>query len=150
MTSIRSRAPKASSDKVHAIMQRNVGRETDPEVLLRSALHRRGLRFRKDLRVETSLKIKVDIAFPKQRLCIFIDGCFWHGCPLHFEVPKTNSDWWREKIEDNRARDARQTQQLEERGWKVLRFWEHDLTVDNLSHVCDEIEKALETCERVK
>jgi DNA mismatch endonuclease (patch repair protein) len=124
-------------------MQRNVGRETDPEKLLRSVLHRRGLRFRKDLRLEPPLKITADIVFTKQRVCVFIDGCFWHGCPLHFEVPKTNSDWWREKIEDNRARDIRQTRQLEDCGWTVLRYWEHDLTSENLPEVCNKIEKTV-------
>lgn len=128
-------------------MQRNVGRETHPEKLLRSALHKRGLRFRKDLRPEPALRITVDIVFTRQRVCVFVDGCFWHGCPLHFEVPKTNSDWWHEKIEDNKARDTRQTRQLEECGWRVLRYWEHDVTSASLSEVCSEIREAVKDKE---
>lgn len=143
MKSIRFRAPKASSERVRAIMQRNVGRETRPEKLLRSALYKRGLRFRKDLRPEPALRITADIVFTRQRVCVFVDGCFWHGCPLHFDVPKTNSDWWREKIEDNRARDIRQTHQLEECGWRVLRYWEHDVTSASLSEMCSEIREAV-------
>jgi DNA mismatch endonuclease (patch repair protein) len=60
-------------------------------------------------------------------VCLFVDGCFWHGCALHFLLPKTHSAWWREKIEDNRARDERQQRQLEERGWVVVRLWEHEV-----------------------
>jgi DNA mismatch endonuclease (patch repair protein) len=61
---------------------------------------------------------------------VFVDGCFWHGCPLHFLSPKTHSSWWEEKIQDNRARDERQQRQLEERGWVVVRLWEHEVRAD--------------------
>lgn len=108
-------------------MLRNVGRETDPEVELRSALHRAGLRFRKDYCPLPGYRIRVDVAFPQSRVCVFLDGCFWHGCPVHFAVPKRNSDWWKEKIDDNRQRDARQTVQLKKRGWRVFRLWEHEM-----------------------
>lgn len=121
-------------------MQRNVGRETEPEKLLTSVLHKAGLRFRKHLRPERSLRITADIVFRRQRVCVFIDGCFWHGCPLHFQLPKTNSDWWEEKIEDNKARDTRQTCQLGEHGWTVLRYWEHELTPDSLGRISAQIE----------
>lgn len=108
-------------------MRANVPRDTKPEVRLRKALHAEGLRFRKDYRPEANLRIKADIVFTKKRLCIFVDGCFWHGCPRHFKLPKTNTAWWLEKIEDNRARDRRKTRELEARGWRVLRVWEHKL-----------------------
>lgn len=61
---------------------------------------------------------------------MFVDGCFWHGCPKHFRVPKTHANWWKEKIQDNVDRNARQTRELEAREWQVIRFWEHELTAD--------------------
>ncbi|MBI5876337.1 MAG: very short patch repair endonuclease [Chloroflexi bacterium] len=120
-------------------MQQNVGRETSPETSLRSVLHRRGLRFRKEMRPEPSLRISADIVFPRQHVCVFIDGCFWHGCPYHFKAPKTHTDWWLEKIEDNRRRDFRQCQVLMKYGWIVVRVWEHDLSQNGLSTVSSEI-----------
>ena len=141
--SIRSRAPQASSPKVRRVMQHNTGNETIPEKLLRSAIHKTGLRFRKDLRPEPTLKITADIVFPRQKVCVFVDGCYWHGCPVHFNLPKTNSEWWMEKITDNRNRDARQNSLLTELGWKVIRYWEHDVVVDNLPRLCEEIKCAV-------
>jgi DNA mismatch endonuclease (patch repair protein) len=128
--SIRSRAPVASSPLVHRVMKANVGATTRPEMLLRGALHKGGLRFRKNVRPLRAVRCEADIVFPRQRVCVFIDGCYWHGCPFHFKCPKTNSDWWREKISANIERDRRQTQLLRDGGWNVLRFWEHEIQVD--------------------
>jgi len=143
MSSIRKRAPKASSERVRFVMQRNVGHETEPEMKLRSALHKLGLRFRKDCNLESKLKIKADIVFPKPQVCVFVDGCFWHGCPLHFKVPKTHSAWWKEKIDDNKRRDLRQTRALKRRGWKVLRLWEHEITEKRLSKISVKIKNLI-------
>jgi len=143
--SIRARAPKASSPTVRYVMQRNTGRETYPEEVLRSALHKIGLRFRKDVQPEIHLKIKADIVFPKKKICVFIDGCFWHGCPLHFKVPKTNSEWWKEKITDNKNRDYRQSKDLIDCGWTVIRYWEHDVTPNNIDALCLEIERSVKS-----
>ena len=89
---------------------------------------RKGLRFRVDLpiRVEGHRPIRPDVVFPKRRVALFIDGCFWHGCPLHGTLPATNAEYWVPKIAANRSRDARNTAMLEEAGWTVLRFWEHE------------------------
>jgi DNA mismatch endonuclease (patch repair protein) len=133
MACIRKRAPKASSAAVRHVMLENVGRETKPERKLRSLLFRSGLRFRKDYSPVPNERVTVDILFPRQRICIFVDGCFWHGCPLHFEIPKTHSSWWQEKIEDNRQRDARQTRLLTALGWTVIRMWEHEIKEDSIS-----------------
>jgi len=111
-------------------MQAVGSQDTSPELQLRSALHRLGLRFRKDAKPVPELRCKADVVFRTARVCVFVDGCFWHGCPRHFRVPKTNSIWWKEKIQDNMRRDARQTRALRARGWRVIRFWEHDLTAD--------------------
>jgi len=125
--SIRSRAPVASSALVRRVMRANVGATTRPEMLLRGALQKAGLRFRKNFRPLAAMRCEPDIVFPRQRVCVFIDGCYWHGCPLHFKCPKTNSDWWQEKISANIERDLRQTRLLRESGWNVVRFWEHDV-----------------------
>jgi len=104
----------------------NRGRDTRPELLIRRALHARGLRFRVDLRPEPSLRTRADIVFTKRRIAVYIDGCFWHGCPLHATTPKSNESYWLPKLARNVERDAQSTASLEERGWLVLRFWEHE------------------------
>jgi len=127
MSSIRKRAPAASSAVVRRVMRSVRRRDTAPEVELRRMLYSKGLRYRIDARPEKLLRCKADLVFRRHRLCIFVDGCFWHGCPEHGRVPQTNADWWQEKIADNRSRDSRQQNALESLGWTVLRFWEHDL-----------------------
>jgi len=98
---------------------------TKPETLLRQELHRRGRRFRVQYRVEGLARRRVDIAFTRARLIVFMDGCFWHGCPRHGRVPTANAEWWRWKLERNAARDADTDAQLQQLGWHVLRLWEH-------------------------
>jgi DNA mismatch endonuclease (patch repair protein) len=100
-------------------------RDTAAEIALRSLLHRRGLRFRVHYALP-NLRRRADIAFPRQRIAVFVDGCFWHGCPEHGTWPKQNADWWREKIEANRRRDADTDARLGDQGWKVVRIWEHE------------------------
>lgn len=96
---------------------------TKPELALRSELHRRGLRFRVNVK---ELPGRPDVAFTKAMLAVFVDGCFWHGCELHGVAPKANSEWWARKLEQNRARDARNDESLRSLGWLVVRVWEHD------------------------
>ncbi|MBE3037540.1 MAG: very short patch repair endonuclease [Chloroflexi bacterium] len=127
MSSIRSRAPAASSAAVRRVMQANTGVETRAEILLRSALHRSGLRFRKNASPAQGVRCKADVVFVRARVCVFVDGCFWHGCPKHFRAPKTNRVWWLEKMHDNQQRDIRQAAELRARGWTVIRVWEHDV-----------------------
>ncbi|MGH8590190.1 MAG: very short patch repair endonuclease [Gammaproteobacteria bacterium] len=125
--SIRSRAPKASSQLVRRVMQANTGKTTEPERKLRSIVHRMGLRFRADARPDPSLRCKADLVFRRCKVCVFVDGCYWHGCAVHFAVPRQNGPWWAEKIADNRSRDMKRTSELEALGWTVIRLWEHDL-----------------------
>lgn len=127
MSCIRSRAPSASSTLVRRVMRANRSFDTSPEKRLRSTLHKIGLRFRRNVRPEADVRCKADIIFPSARVCVFIDGCFWHGCSRHFRTPKKNADWWAEKIDDNRQRDRRQTHALRKRDWTVVRVWEHQL-----------------------
>ncbi|WP_430600861.1 very short patch repair endonuclease [Brevibacterium sp. K72] len=107
-------------------MAANRGRDTKPELRIRSALHRRGMRFRVDVAPLNQLRRRADIVMTKARIAVFVDGCFWHGCPDHFVQPRTNAEFWREKIQRNRTRDWDTDQRLEQAGWKVLRFWEHE------------------------
>ncbi len=99
-------------------------RDTSAELAVRSRLHRDGLRFRVHYPVP-QLRRTADIAFPRLRIAVFVDGCFWHGCPQHGTWPKENADWWREKIETNQRRDADTDRKLAEAGWQVVRVWEH-------------------------
>ena len=141
--SIRARAPAASSALVRHVMVANYGGNTAPERLLRSALRRAGLKFRREGQVIPNLRCKADVVFPAERVCVFVDGCFWHGCQLHFSVPKTHSSWWREKVEDNRRRDRRNTGRLRAAGWKVIRVWEHAIAPDSMPLVLKRIDSAV-------
>lgn len=98
---------------------------TDAEIALRHELYRRGLRYRVNLEVLKKPRRVADIVFPGLRIAVFIDGCFWHGCPVHATWPKRNAEFWRYKIEANRLRDADTNERLRGIGWRVLRFWEH-------------------------
>ena len=85
-----------------------------------------GLRYRVAWPVPGQRRRTIDIAFTRAHVAVYIDGCFWHGCPLHGTIPRSNSAWWQNKLEANRARDASANEQLHELGWTVLRFWEHE------------------------
>jgi DNA mismatch endonuclease (patch repair protein) len=130
--------PPPSSASARAVMQGNRSHDTRPELALRSALHRRGLRFRKGFVIQ-GVRCKIDIAFPRARLAVFVDGCFWHGCPEHGTHPTANANYWDRKLASNRARDARISAALETEGWRVLRVWEHE----NSEQAADRVEKAL-------
>jgi DNA mismatch endonuclease, patch repair protein len=119
----------ATSAATRRSMQGNRSTDTSPEVAARAAIHRAGLRFRKNVRFVNGIRCEADIVFPKQRLVVFIDGCFWHACPNHLRMPKTtgpNGGYWLGKISGNVARDRKNDTLLTEAGWLVLRFWEHD------------------------
>ncbi|WP_260431159.1 very short patch repair endonuclease [Burkholderia stagnalis] len=103
---------------------------TDAEVALRRELYRVGLRYRIDYEVLKKPRRVADIAFPGRRIAIFVDGCFWHGCPEHATWPKRNAEFWRQKIETNRLRDADTNERLRSLGWTVLRFWSHESPTD--------------------
>jgi DNA mismatch endonuclease, patch repair protein len=102
-------------------------RDTKPEIALRSELWRRGLRYRVDHKVVGNRR-RVDIAFTRARVAVFVDGCFWHMCPNHSSLPKTNREWWLAKLEANVARDESTNAELERAGWTVVRVWEHEDT----------------------
>ncbi|WP_229700982.1 very short patch repair endonuclease [Streptomyces camponoticapitis] len=117
---------RASSVAVRAVMTANKGKDTKPEMLLRAALHRKGLRYRVGIRPLPELRRTADVVFPKVKVAVFVDGCFWHGCPDHYRPSKQNSEAWSKKVKENRDRDTATTIALKEQGWTVLRFWEHE------------------------
>ncbi|MFP3184446.1 MAG: very short patch repair endonuclease [Paraburkholderia sp.] len=115
----RSKGPLSKSEQ----MARVRTKDTAPELLLRRALWHAGIRYR--LRV--CLPGSPDLVVPGTMVAIFVDGCFWHGCPDHYKPPATNCSFWQNKLEKNRARDNLASQTLADQGWTVLRFWEHEV-----------------------
>jgi DNA mismatch endonuclease (patch repair protein) len=108
-------------------MRANRRRDTGPELLIRSLLHRAGLRFRVDRRLTVDgVACRPDIVFSRARVAVFVDGCFWHGCPEHGELPRANRAFWEEKLGRNAERDRRQDAALSAAGWRVVRIWEHE------------------------
>jgi DNA mismatch endonuclease (patch repair protein) len=118
--------PRAISVDVRASMQGNRGRDTKPELALRSRLHALGLRYRVSARPMPDVRRTADILFTRARVAVFVDGCYWHGCPDHHRPARQNSEFWTEKIEVNRQRDIDVNQLLSQAGWQVIRIWEHE------------------------
>ena len=114
------------TEAIRRTMQANRGRDTGPELAVRSILHARGLRFRVNQPLPFDRRRRADLTFSRARLFVFVDGCFWHGCPEHGTAPKSNSAWWAAKLARNVLRDRETDEFLEERGWAVVRVWEHD------------------------
>lgn len=119
--------PWPSSPAVSAAMRGNLRVDTRPEMLIRSALHERGLRYRKHLRISLGRgSVCPDVVFPKARVAVFVDGCFWHRCPEHGVQPRFNPGYWDPKLERNTRRDQFVTEALKQAGWTVVRVWEHE------------------------
>lgn len=129
----------AVSGEASARMRRQRTHDTRPELELRSELHRRGLRYRLHQRPLPDLRREADVVFRKARIAIFVDGCFWHGCPEHGTLPRRNDSFWQDKILGNQVRDAETDNRLEAAGWLSIRVWEHELP----SLAADRIEAAL-------
>ena len=105
-------------------MSRIRGKNTSPELKLRKMLWESGIR---GYRVHYKLPGKPDIVFTRKKVVVFVDGCFWHKCPVCFRPPETNAEFWNEKLQKNVERDLKVTKELEDLGWTVLRFWEHEV-----------------------
>jgi DNA mismatch endonuclease (patch repair protein) len=125
----------ASSPAVRAVMQGNKGRDTRPELAVRSAAHALGLRYRVGVSPLPGVRRTADMAFPRAKVAVFIDGCFWHGCPQHHRAARRNAEFWTTKIEGNIARDADTDARLIEAGWTVLRIWEHEAPAEAASKI---------------
>lgn len=116
--------PGASSPALSKRMSGLARKNTAPEMALRRALHARGLRYRVVYPVPGNRRRTIDIAFTRRKVAVFVDGCFWHGCPVHGRPVVANAGWWAEKLATNKARDADTTAWLSARGWVVVRLWE--------------------------
>lgn len=119
--------PAASSDVVRRRMENTKRRDTREELRIRSLVHRMGLRFRIDASPLVKVRSRADLVFSGSKVAVFVDSCFWHGCPKHGTWPKANASWWRNKIRSNQERDRRVTGELTHAGWKVIRIWAHEL-----------------------
>lgn len=125
--------PRPLNTTVREQMRRMPREGTSPELALRRELHRRGLRFRVNYR---EVPGRPDIALTRARIAVFMDGCFWHLCPVHGGVPVNNREWWRAKLNRNVERDREKDESLRERGWLPLHYWEHD----EVDEIADEVE----------
>src|SRR5438046_1024962 len=118
----RSFAPVPSSEAARHRMRRTPSKDTPCERAVRSCLHKLGLRYAVHKRVLNMMRT-ADIIFSRARVAVFVDGCFWHGCPIHGTTPKANREWWSNKIRSNKARDLDTINRLESEGWIALRIW---------------------------
>ncbi|XHF25926.1 very short patch repair endonuclease [Corallococcus exercitus] len=118
-------APPASTPEARRRLQELPRKDTVPELALRSALHRLGLRFRVNIAPIPGRR-RADVVFRRAQVAVYVDGCFWHGCPTHLRVPRTNREFWEAKFAYNRRRDADTDRQLARAGWRSVRVWEHE------------------------
>lgn len=133
--------PAASSQDALKRMKSQQQRDTRPEMLLRSALHKRGHRYRVDVAPLPDLRSRADIVFTRLRVAVFVDGCFWHSCPEHGTMPKKNTSWWRRKLAANVARDTETDDRLRKAGWEVIRVWEHTDSTQAASRIAKLLRK---------
>ena len=129
-------APAPSSEVVAARFRRQRRRDTRHELAVRRRLHARGVRYRVDVRPCPQTRARGDLVWKGRRLVVFLDGCFWHGCPDCGHLPKVNRGWWAAKLAANAARDRRADALLTGLGWRVLRFWEHEDPDDVADAIC--------------
>ena len=122
-------------------MQSQRARDTGPELSLRRALHGRGLRYRLHRKVQPGLRREVDVVFVRARVAVFVDGCFWHCCPVHGSSPTRNAAWWRRKLDLNRERDEDTDRRLRESGWEVIRVWEHEVATEAADRIEDVVRR---------
>jgi DNA mismatch endonuclease, patch repair protein len=144
----RNTPPASSADALRRMTSQHQ-RDTKGELELRSLLHRRGLRFRVH-GLLPGLRRRSDIVFTRARVAVFVDGCFWHGCPERGSWPKQNANWWREKIEANQRRDRDTDARLKAAGWTVVRVWEHDDPTRAADRIAEIVRRAITQGEGVR
>ncbi|AWK70628.1 very short patch repair endonuclease [Rhodococcus oxybenzonivorans] len=118
-------------------------RDTAPELGLRRELHRRGVRYYVDRAPMKGIRRRADLVFPRRKVAVYVDGCFWHSCPKHATFPKNNAQWWADKLAGNVTRDRDTDARLIESGWTVVRIWEHEDPIE----AADRVQEALGTVE---
>lgn len=137
--SVNRAAPSSAevSRRLGRVRQKN----TSAERALRRALHALGLRYRVQVLVLTKPRRVADVVFVGPRVAVFVDGCFWHGCPIHATWPKNNADFWRTKVLANQARDRDTDARLRADGWEVVRLWGHEDPTDAASRVAEVVRR---------
>ena len=136
----------ATSPATSRRMAKQRTRDTRPELAVRRELHRRGLRYRVQRPVLSGIRRKADIVFGPSRVAVFVHGCFWHGCPEHMTWPKSNHEFWRNKIERNMERDRETIELLRSESWEAVVIWEHETPVDAADRVFELVEERRSDC----
>lgn len=139
----------ASSRAVRRSMQSNRSRDTSPEMAVRRELHALGFRYRVCARPVADLRRTVDIVFRRARVAVEVRGCFWHGCPQHYRLPATNSDYWRAKIDRNVQRDVKMDMALAELDWLVIVVWEHEDVGQAVNRIATAVRKRTDPRNRL-
>ena len=134
--------PKPSSKAAAKRMRNTPQRDTDIETNIRRALFRLGYRYRIHPRMAEITRARPDFAFTREKVAVFVDGCFWHWCPKHGTLPNNNAGWWASKLYGNVERDRRHDRDLRRAGWKVVRIWEHE----PCEAAARKIERAINAC----
>ncbi|MBC6471178.1 very short patch repair endonuclease [Actinomadura alba] len=130
----------ASTPASRKVMKANRSRDTKPELALRSAIHKLGLRYRVDTPPIEGLRRRADMVFSRARVAVFSDGCYWHGCPEHYRSSRQNEEFWSEKIMVNRARDRDTDAKLLDADWLVIRVWEHENVTDAANRIAQAVQ----------
>ena len=130
----------ATDPATSARMRAQRRRDTAPELALRRELHRRGVRYYVDRAPMKGVRRRADLVFPRRKVAVYVDGCFWHSCPQHATFPKNNAQWWAEKLAGNVTRDRDTDTRLTDAGWTVVRIWEHE----NPMVAADRVQEALD------
>lgn len=141
---IEERISWASSPAVRNSMQGNKNRDTKPEMIVRRCLHASGLRYRVHARPIKDWNRRADLVFPRAKIAVFVNGCFWHGCPQHYTAPKTNAAYWVPKIKRNSERDVETFTRLKSEGWLVISMWEHEDLYKKSERIARRIRKRIE------
>lgn len=141
----RLRSPVPLSEAVAARMRNTPQKDTPFETEVKGLLRQRGLAFEEDRPVAGVSRSRPDLLFPRERLAVYLDGCYWHWCPQHLKLPSHNRDWWIDKLLANVQRDRKHVREFAEAGWVVLRFWEHE-EPETVAHT---VEETLQQIRRV-
>src|SRR5207247_2639470 len=140
--------PKASSPEALRRMQVTKQRDTAAELNLRRAVHALGLRFRVDQPILPGMRRRADLVFLSAKTAVFVDGCFWHCCPIHRTFPKANAKWWVAKLRTNLRRDENTNEQLRRAGWMVARVWEHDPAAKAAERIFKIVQRRIRSIQR--
>lgn len=139
---IKQKTPSSRSLAVRNVMRANRGVDTAPELAIRRLLHQSGYRYTVNKRPEKDINRRADIIFRSAKVAVFVHGCFWHGCPKHYVLPKSNKKYWSAKVKRNKERDSETRSLLQTRGWRVIVVWEHEDEKKSANLIAQQLLKA--------